>query len=63
VTRWAGHAEGAGEIIGCKVLSGKLKGSRPHGRHRCRWKDNIEINITGKVFMIMWRRLIKFKTL
>jgi hypothetical protein len=56
--------EGTGEIrMGCKFLSGKPKGSRPHGRLRCRWEDNIKINIPGNVFMIMWRRLIKIKTL
>jgi hypothetical protein len=50
--------EGAREIrMGCKLLSGKPKGSRPHGRNRCTWEDNIEINVSGKAVMILWRRL------
>jgi len=49
--------------MGCKLSSGKPKRSRPHRRHRCRWQDVTEINITGKVFMIMWARFIKIKTL
>jgi len=64
VARWAGPVERAGEIrIGCKLLSENPKRSRPHGRHGCRWEDNIEINGTGKAFRIKWRRLIKIKTL
>ena len=44
--RWAGH-------VACKeveerlyrVLVGKRKGKRPLGRPRCRWEDNIKMDI------------------
>jgi hypothetical protein len=29
----------------CKVLVGKLEGKRPLGRPRCRWEDNINIDL------------------
>jgi hypothetical protein len=28
-----------------RVLVGKLEGKRPLGRPRCRWEDNIEIDL------------------
>jgi hypothetical protein len=27
------------------ILVGKQEGKRPLGRHRCRWEDNIKINL------------------
>ena len=27
------------------VLVGKPEGKRPHGRHRCRWEDNIKMDL------------------
>jgi hypothetical protein len=52
--RWAGYVEGAGEIImAYELLFGKPEGRRPHERHRCRWKDNIKINMKEKVFMMV----------
>jgi len=29
----------------CKVLVGKPEGKRPLGRPRCRWKDNIKMDL------------------
>jgi hypothetical protein len=31
----------------CKVLVGKSEGNRPLGRSRCRWENNIEMNLRG----------------
>jgi len=30
-----------------RVLVGKPEGNRQHGRPRCRWEDNIKINLQG----------------
>jgi len=39
---WAGHVAHMGEERGVyRVLVGKLEGSRPLGRPRCSWVDNI----------------------
>jgi hypothetical protein len=44
--RWAGYvtrmAEGRGVY---RVLVGKPEGKRPLGRPRCRWKDNIKMDL------------------
>jgi hypothetical protein len=29
----------------CNILVGKPKGKRPLGRHRCRWEDNIKMDL------------------
>jgi hypothetical protein len=43
---WAGHVarmvEGRGVY---RVLVGKPEGKRPLGRHKCRWEDNIEMDL------------------
>jgi hypothetical protein len=40
--RWAGHVVRMGEGRGVhRVLVGKPEGTRPLGRHRRRWEDNI----------------------
>jgi len=44
--RWAGHVVLMGERRGVyRVLVGKPKGMRPHGKPRRRWEDNIKINL------------------
>ena len=44
--RWAGHVARMGEERGLyKVLVGKPKGRRPLGRPRCRWVDNIRMDL------------------
>jgi hypothetical protein len=44
--RWAGHVARMGEDRGVhRVLVGKPGGKRPLGRPRCRWKDNIKMNL------------------
>ena len=44
--RWAGHAAHMGEERGVyRVLVGNLEGRRPLGRSRCRWVDNIRMDL------------------
>jgi len=44
--RWAGHAARMGEGRGVyRVLVGKPGGKRPLGRPRCRWVDNIKMDL------------------
>ena len=44
--RWAGHVTRMGEERGAyRVLVGKPVGKRPLGRPRCRWVDNIGMDL------------------
>jgi hypothetical protein len=44
--RWIGHVAGMGEERKLyKVLMEKPEGKRPLGRPRCRWEDEIRINL------------------
>ena len=44
--RWAGHVARMGEERGVyRVLVGKPEGTRPMGRPRCRWVDNIRMDL------------------
>ena len=44
--RWAGHAVCMGERRGVyRVLVGKPEGKRPIGTPRCRWENNIKVDI------------------
>jgi len=44
--RWVGHVACMGEERGVhRVLVGKPEGKRPMGRPRCRWEDNIKMNL------------------
>ena len=44
--RWAGHVARMGEERAvCRVLVGKPEGKRPLGRPRCRWVDNIRMDL------------------
>ena len=44
--RWAGHVARMGEEKGLyRVLVGKPEGKRPLGRPRCRWVDNIRMDL------------------
>ena len=46
--RWAGHVESIGEVRGVYgVLVGKPEGKRPLWRPRCRWVDNIRMDLQG----------------
>jgi hypothetical protein len=44
--RWAGHVARIGEREGVyRVLVGKPEGKRTLGIPRCRWEDNIKMDI------------------
>jgi hypothetical protein len=44
--RWVGHVALMGEGRGVyRVLVGRSEGKRPQGRPRCRWEDNIEMDL------------------
>jgi len=44
--RWVGHMALIGEKRGvCNILVGKPEGSRPLGRPRRRWVDNIRMDL------------------
>jgi hypothetical protein len=34
-----------GEMNACRLLEGKPEGKRPLGRPRCRWVDNIKMDL------------------
>jgi hypothetical protein len=44
--RWAGHVArmGEGRVVH-RVLVAKPEGKRPLGRPRCRWEDNIKMDL------------------
>jgi hypothetical protein len=43
---WAGHVARMGERRGVyRVLIGRPDGKRPLGRPRCRWEDNIKMDL------------------
>ena len=44
--RWAGHVARMGENRGVhRVLVGKHEGKKPLGTPRCRWEDNIKMDL------------------
>jgi hypothetical protein len=44
--RWAGYVAKRGEKRNAyRILMGKPEGKRPVGRPRCRWEDNIEMDL------------------
>jgi hypothetical protein len=44
--RWAGHVARMGVGRGAyRILVGRPEGRRPLGRFRCRWEDNIKIDL------------------
>ena len=47
--RWAGHLARMDEERGVyRVLLGKPEGKSPLGRPRCRWVDNIRMDLWGE---------------
>jgi hypothetical protein len=57
--RWAGHVARMGEVRGAySILVGRPEGRRPLGRPRCRWEDNINMDLReigfGDVDWIHW---------
>jgi hypothetical protein len=59
--RWAGYAACMGVVRNAyKILVGNPKGKRPLGRHRCRWEDNIKIDLRAIGFWhVDWFHLIQ----
>jgi len=52
--RWAGHVACMGERRGIyRVVVGKSEGNRPLGRPRCRWEDNIKMDLHEVGFGVM----------
>jgi hypothetical protein len=44
--RWAGHVTRMGEVRRAyNILVGRPEGRRPLGRPRCRWQDNIKMDL------------------
>jgi hypothetical protein len=44
--RWAGHVARMGEKRNAyRILMGKPEGNRPLGRTRCRWVNNIKMDL------------------
>jgi hypothetical protein len=44
--RWAGHVARMGKTWNAyRILVGKSEGKRPLGRTRCRWVDNIKMDL------------------
>ena len=39
------HVWGRGEVYRYRVLVGRPEGRRPLGRPRCRWEDNIKMDL------------------
>jgi hypothetical protein len=49
--RWVEHVARFGEVRNaCKILVGKPEGTRPLGRRRRRWDENIRINLWEMVW-------------
>jgi hypothetical protein len=43
---WTEHVACMGERRdACRVLVGKPEGKRPLGRHKCRWEDDIKMDL------------------
>jgi hypothetical protein len=56
--RWAGHVARMGEKRGAyRILVGRPEGRRPLGRPRCRWKDNIKIDLQELRWGMDWIEL------
>jgi hypothetical protein len=43
--RWAEHVALMAKINAYKILVGKPEGKRPVGTPRCRWEDNIKMDL------------------
>jgi hypothetical protein len=59
--RWAGHVARMGEGRGVYgVIVGMPKGKRPLVRTRCRWEDNIKMDISEIIIdVVNWIRLVQ----
>jgi hypothetical protein len=56
--RWAGHSARLGEKrFAYRILVGKPEGTRPLGRLKCRWEDNIRMDLR-EIGWVVWTGLI-----
>ena len=62
--RWAGHVTRVGENRGvCRVLVVKHGGKRPLGRPKCRWEDNINVDLQEVGRGVMdWFKVLRIGT-
>ena len=59
--RWAGHVAIMGEEKCLQLLVDKPEEKRRHGRHWCRWEDNVKLGLQevecGALAGSMWLRM------
>jgi hypothetical protein len=56
--RWAGHVACMGEMTNTyKILFKNPEGKGPHGRRRCRWEGNIEMDLTEIRWEVLTRSI------
>jgi hypothetical protein len=51
--RWAGHVARMGKVRGAYILVGRPEGTRPLGRPRCIWEDNIKMDLREMGFGVV----------
>jgi hypothetical protein len=47
--RWAGHVAPMGKMNAYRILVGNSEGKRTLGRPRCRWMDNIKMDLRDRL--------------
>jgi len=62
--RWAGHAARMGELrTAYNILVGKSEWERSLGKCRCRWEDNIRLDLKETEWEIVdWMHLAQVQT-
>jgi hypothetical protein len=57
--KWAGHAARMGKNKNAyRIFLGKPEGTRPLGRHRYRWEDNIRMDLRERQDKAIWTGFI-----
>jgi hypothetical protein len=58
IMRWAGQVARMGAKRGaCRIFVGRPEGRRPLGRPRCRWEDNIKMDLQEVGWGMNWIEL------
>jgi hypothetical protein len=59
---WAGYVASMGEVKNAyNILVGKIEGRRPLGRPRCRWENNIRVDLREIVWEVVdWMHLVQY---
>jgi hypothetical protein len=61
--RWTGYAACMEEKRNThRILVVKPEGKTPLGRPRCRWRNNIKMDLLEKQDEVAWTGLIRFRT-